>query len=175
VSSNEGKEEPTQNEFAAESDVEALRLATEEARSTLQQQIRFTSEIRRAVIRAFQIYLVFVGVLLSSFKILNRSQSESILNIFTIAGFIAFIIALSTGYFAYFGAGSTMGISKDYVDEVLEECYTEKEFLTLIIKSYGEWMDENGSMNDSLARLNYITQSLLINSAGLISYGIFSV
>lgn len=158
-------------ENTSQSDTEALQLAIEEGRTTLQQQVQFINEIYKDTIRAFQIYFSLIGILFTANQLnTDGGNIPDITSLPVIGGIILFVLSIMISTFLYHSTNPLLGIGSDGINEVREGDYSNQEFLSTLAISYEDWIEANDEKNELLALLNFSVLILLILSFVLISY-----
>lgn len=140
-------------------DVETLRTTREEARLVLDHQLQVLNEIDRKAIRTVQVVLVLLGLVGTTATVV---EVRHLLNPLSLGGLLSLVGALVLGLLTYTASNPETGVGSRYLQDSLEEAYEELEWLAVLLKGYGEWLDRMERINARNARLLTWTQTLTV-------------
>lgn len=165
-------------DLLAEHDIEALRTTQSEVRTVLDHQIQTFNDVDNKAAKTFRLEALLLGFILTAVSFLVRTESLSLvryINNFTVAGVvlleISFIFAIST----YTITSIETGLGPNDIQRLIDEKYSEKEWLILLLRSEGEWMrlnERQQTINGVLITISHITLVLAILA---LSFGIAKV
>lgn len=144
-------------------DIEALRLAYDDAKGVLNQQVDRLDDMDDKAASILRLDALLLGLLLTAGSIAARSDSVSLsglLNWWLGVGAALLVLSLLAAATSYIITEAWVGIGPTDIQRILNQKYSEKELLILLLRSSGEWMKENEVMN----RRNAIALSITVYS-----------
>lgn len=137
-----------------ESDIEALRLAREESRETLNHQITLLNDIDDKAIRTARIAIILIALVISIAQFLPQQRLESIGRdtqlLVGLAGLLLSFTAL-VGIAIFNSSDPPFGIGSTHRKEIQREAYSEREWLVLMLEEYDAWTEEIRALNSNNA------------------------
>lgn len=141
-------------------EIETLRITREESRTALDHQLQKLTDIDDKAMRTVRITLVTLGILASATAL---EVGPDYVNHFTVGGIIALVMSILFGLLTYSASVPKMGIGRGYYEDILQEDYTEEEWLEVLIAGYDEWQTETAAtVEDSVRLLNWTELFLAI-------------
>lgn len=146
------------------SDGDRNELVCQEARHTLNQQIRRIDKADQKAISLLRVNLLLAGIIISFLTLaegLDGIEATNFLNIWSIFGVILLFLSLIMSAMTYTSSGYEIGISPKMMGKVEGGTYaTSTDFQNRLISLYEGWLRNNGQ----IARCNayFITVSLLL-------------
>lgn len=149
--------------------VETLRTTRAEAQDVLARQLETLDDVDDKAMRTVRITLVVLSILVSAtaFRV-----SRQFVNAFTVLGMASLVLAVLIGLWTYGSSSLEIGTSREYVAEVLEAPYSEKEWLAVLLAGYHEWIEDVSRLNATNARLLTLVQGFAGLGIVLISLGV---
>jgi len=155
---------------AAES-VASLRLAREEARTTLDTQLAALDDIDRKAHAVFRLDIALVGVLLSALSAvaaLDGVAVSALTNAGTAVGVAAFVGSAVAAGVTYVTGGHHIGASPAGLRRA--EDLSEAAYLAWLVDGYADWIRANERANERKALL--VTIAILAAVGGTIALGV---
>lgn len=153
------------------SDVEALRVAREEGRATLDGQLSTLDDIDSKALSVFRLNVAVVGVLLSVLSVGAASDvaaAAAILNPVVGAGVGLFVLSAAAAGLTYTAVGQQVGASPAGLVDATD--LSERAYLERLVERYAEWIRYNQRTNVRKALL--VTLSILGTVAGTLGLGV---
>ena len=149
-------------------DLESLRISQEEARTVLDHQIDTVSEVDQKAAETTRLVGLMLGLILTAASIIAQSALtlDPYLNWATFSGIVLLIAAFIASVITYSSTNIEAGIGKSDIQRLIDGKYTEKEWLILLLRSEGEWMEENEKRLQQNTRWLFVAHFFLI--AGVI-------
>jgi hypothetical protein len=157
-----------------ESEVEALRIAREEARETLDGQLAALDDIDSKALSMFRLNVALVGVLVSALSFAAASEvtaATALVNPAVGAGVASFALSATAAGLTYTASGQHVGIGPTALEAATDR--TEREFLSSLLSSYADWLRYNERTNERKALL--VTLSVLGTVGGALGLGVGAV
>ena len=155
------------------SDEPALRTALEEARRAYDNDIAVLNEIDEKAMRAGRTGLILIGVAVSALAVFGpRALIESSRTVFVLTTlgiglvFCSTIFALGT----YTATEYPSGIGENHRESVIQDGYSESEWLVFMLHEYGRWTDEVNEEIETNAEL--LENTMLLQLGGLLSMSV---
>lgn len=151
--------------------VESLRLARQEARTTLDQQVAALDDVDAKALSVFRLDVALVGVLLSALSFAaaaDITSAAAFLNPFVGIGVGLFVCSAAAAGLTYASAGQTVGIGASGLEDAA--AYDERAYLEWLVGSYAAWIRTNDRTNGRKATL--VTVAVLGTVAGTLTLAI---
>lgn len=152
------------------SDEPALRAAVEEARRSYDKDIAVLNDIDEKAMRAGRTGLILIGVAVSALAVFGPDaliEASRTVFVFTALGiglvFVSTIFALGT----YTATEYPTGIGENHRESVLNDGYSEEEWLILLLNEYGKWTEEVNEEIEENAEL--LENTMVLQMFGLLS------
>jgi hypothetical protein len=154
-----------------DADLEALRLAREEARATLDDQLSTIDDVDSKALSVFQLDVTIVGVLLSALSFAAATDAAAVsalLNPGVGAAAGLFVLSAAAAGLTYTTAPQRVGAGPDGLERATE--LSERAYLRWLVGGYAEWIRSNERTNVRKALL--VTLSALGTVAGALALGV---
>lgn len=149
--------------------VRTLRSARDEARTTLDHQLSRVNDIDDKAVRTVRIALFAVSLLVSASTF---ASTRRFVNVFTVSGLLSLGLAIIVGVSTYSSTNPEAGVSSGYVAETLDAPYSEKEWLSILLAGYHEWIEEMRRLNRNNARLLLLARACTALGVVLVALGV---
>jgi len=152
-------------------DVEALRIAREEARTTLDAQLSTLDDIDEKALSVFRLNVAVVGVLLSALSFAAATDAAAVslvLNPAVGVGVGLFVLSAAAAGLTYATAGQRVGADPEGLERAAD--LSEADALAWLVDSYADWIRHNQRTN--LRKAFLVTLSILGTVAGTLGLGI---
>lgn len=156
---------------AAESDVDVLHVAREEARATLEAQLSTLDDIDEKAVSVFRLNVALVGVLLSALSVAASSDvavAGALVNPWVGAGVGLFVLSAAAAGLTYTAGGQQVGAGPAGLEAATDR--SERAYLTWLVESYADWIRYNERTNRRTALL--VTLSILGTVAGALALSV---
>jgi len=161
---------------ASHSDVEAYRSLARESRSVLDHQISFLNQMDDAAVRTVRTGIIVIGIVVSAASIVSgRNVSitvESWPIRLGIVGVIALLTSICLGIYTYRISNATLGLSRDFANEIREQQYDTIEWYDLLLGGFDEWQEQMRCELRTNARFLLAVQGLLLVGIVLLSLAV---
>lgn len=155
---------------------EALVVSREEARTTIDHQIRTVNDIDAKAIRILRVNVVLVGLVLTGVSLIVRSDARevgaTILNGYLVSGMGFLLLSTALAAVTYTATSIRTGIGPSDLRSVLDGGFSADQVRTGLIESYAHWMEFNHATNVRNAPLVTATIVLLVWALGLVTAGV---
>ncbi|WP_123538367.1 hypothetical protein [Halosimplex salinum] len=151
--------------------VDALRIAREEARTTLDAQLSTLDDIDAKALSVFRLNVGIVGVLLSALSFAAASDAAAVslvLNPAVGIGVCLFVLSAAAAGLTYATAGQRVGADPVGLEDAAD--LSETEALAWLVDSYADWIRHNQRTN--LRKAFLVTLSILGTVAGTLGLGV---
>ncbi|WP_415383537.1 hypothetical protein [Halosimplex sp. TS25] len=152
-------------------DVEALRIAREEARTTLDAQLSTLDDIDGKALSVFRLNVTIVGVLLSALSFAAATDAAAVslvLNPSVGIGVSLFVLSAAASGLTYATAGQRVGADPEGLEAAAD--LSESESLAWLVDSYADWIRHNQRTN--LRKAFLVTLAILGTVAGTLGLGV---
>jgi len=109
-------------------DIEALRIAQNEARTVLDHQIQTFNDVDNKAARTFRLNVILLGLILTAASFIARAETFDIgpyNNIFTIGGVVSLIFSFIFAVVTYTTTQIETGIGPPAIQRLIDKRYTE--------------------------------------------------
>lgn len=158
---------------SSEGDVEALRLAREEARLKLDHEIHLVYETDDTALRTVRTAVVVLGVLVSAAGIAGPEtirQLPSVPLVLAIVGGASLLVCVFTGIGVLASSDLAVGVASAAVDYPVTTPTSERIYLERLLDSYRQWVGEMVLVRaHNSARLLVVLGTFLIGIVGISS------
>ncbi|WP_434531916.1 hypothetical protein ACODNH_23590 (plasmid) [Haloarcula sp. NS06] len=157
----------------SEHDIEALRTTHQEARTVLDHQIQTFRKIDDKAARTFRLDGLLLGLILTALSFLSSSKALDVVNfvnIYTLVGVILLIVSFILAVATFTVTNIRTGVSQNDIQRLVDKKYSERDWLILLLRSEGAWMDENDgkqSTNTTLLTLSHLALILAVISISI--------
>lgn len=168
-------EEKTESDSETKMDIEALRTTHEEARTVLDHQIESVRNLDDKAAKTFRLDAVFLGLTLTAVSLLVRSDSFQVspfVNAGTVAGVIALIASFIFAVLTFTVTDMHSGIGPADIERLVDEKYTEEEWLALLVRSEAAWMAGNEKQQSLNVKFLIVSHVALLIAIICFSVGI---
>lgn len=158
----------------SEHDLEALRTTHQEARTVLDHQIQTFRKIDDKAARTFRLDGLLLGLILTALSFLSSSKTLEVTNFingFTIAGVVLLILSFILAVATFTVTNIRTGVSQNDIQRLIDNKYSERDWLVLLLRSEGAWMDENDAKQSTNTTMLTLSHLALILAVVLISVG----
>lgn len=148
-----------------EHDLESLYVAQDEARTVLDHQIQMFSNVDEKAAITFRLNAILLGLILTAASFVRQSQILELIlyiNPLTILAVIALIVSFTFSVVTFMGTEISTGLAPTGINRLMENRYTETEWLILLLRSEGEWMQANEARQSRNATYLVISHGTLI-------------
>lgn len=148
-----------------EHDVESLYVAQEEARTVLDHQIQMFSNVDDKAAITFRLDAILLGLILTAASFVSQSEILDLtlyINPLTVIAIIALIVSFVFAVVTFMGTEISTGLAPTGINRLMENRYTETEWLILLLRSEGEWMRANEARQSRNATYLFISHGALI-------------
>lgn len=159
-----------------EGDQEIVEKLRQEARRTVDNQIRTREDMNEKAIRTIRHNVLLTGVLLTILSFVVKSTDVGVADFFNgyvIVGVVALVLSSSSAALTYGRTDVAVGIDPDDVVHALELDLTDHEFQTALAKSYATWIDRNTESHETDASFVNLTVVLLVVAISYLSLGTY--
>jgi len=146
-------------------DVDSLYTAQDEARAVLDHQIQMFSNVDDKAAKTFRLDAILLGLTLTAASFASQSAILDLtlyINPLTIVAVIALIVSFIFAVVTFTGTEISTGLAPTGINRLLENRYTETEWLILLLRSEGEWMRANEARQSRNATYLFISHGTLI-------------
>lgn len=171
-------EEASQEELLSDHDIEALRKTQSEARAVLDHQIQTFNDVDNKAAKTSRMALLLLGLILTAVSFLLQSNGLDLspyINGFSISGVGLLIFSFIAAIATYTTTSIQTGIGPSAIQRLVDEKYTEKEWLILLLRSEAGWMEENEQLQSRNATLLTVSHALLILAVVALVVGVVIV
>lgn len=155
-------------------DVETLRIAREEARTALDDQLSALDDIDSKAVSVFRLNVALVGVLLSALSFAAGSDvaaAAALVNPAVGTGVAAFALSATAAGLTYTTSDHRVGVGPAGLERAAD--LSEREYLRWLLVSYADWLRRNERTNARKGLL--VTLSVLGTVAGALALGVGAV
>ncbi len=127
-------------------DLEALRTTQSEVRAVLDHQTATFDDVDTKAARTFRLNAILLGLLLTAGSFVARAEPidfAPFINDFTGGGVVLLSASFVAAVMTYTRSNVETGVGPDDVNRLIEQRYSEKEWLILLLRSEAEWMRAN--------------------------------
>lgn len=152
-------------------DIEALRIAREEARATLDGQLSTLDDIDEKAVSVFRLNVAIVGVLLSALSFAASSDvavAAALINPWVGTGVALFVLSGAAAGLTYTAGGQHVGAGPAGLEAATD--HSERAYRVWLVESYADWIRYNERSNVRTALL--VTVSILGTVAGSLVLGV---
>ncbi len=151
-------------------------MSREEARATVEHQVRTIHDIDAKAIRILRVNVVLAGLVLTGISLLVRTDvrpaDETILNGYLVSGLGLLLFSTALAGVTYTASSVRPGIGPRDLRNFLYGGYSPDQIRTGLIESYADWMRFNYATNVRNAPLVTGTVVLLVWALGFMSVGV---
>lgn len=154
---------------------EALVVSREEARATVDHQIRTINDVDAKAVRVLRVNVVLAGLVLTGVSVAVRSGREvgvTILNGYLVSGLGFLLLSTALAAVTYTASSMRPGIGPDDLRSILHSNYSADQVRTGLIEGYAHWMEFNRATNLRNAPLLTATIVLLVWALGFVAAGV---
>ena len=129
-----------------ERDLEALRATQSEVRAVLDHQIATFDDVDTKATRTFRLNAVLLGLLVTAASFVAKAEVVDVgpfVNGFTVGGIVLLTASFVAAVITYTRSNVETGVGPNDVDRLIEERYSETEWLLLLLRSEAAWMRKN--------------------------------
>lgn len=156
-------------------DREALVVSREEARATVDHQIRTINDVDAKAVRILRVNVVLAGLVLTGVSVVVRSGRQvgtTILNGYLVSGLGFLLFSTALAAVTYTASSMQPGIGPDDLRSILHSKYSADQVRTGLIEGYAHWMEFNRATNVRNAPLVTATIVLLVWALGFVATGV---
>ena len=127
---------------AGRTDIDALRVTWEESRRVLDHQISWQKDLDDKALRTVQLSLVLIALVVSVAQlvgpnVVDARETGTVLSV--IVGVLLLAVAVFVGLGVYMETVIPFGVGSGHRLEVVEESYSEHEWLQVLLDEYVVW------------------------------------
>lgn len=159
-------------------DADALRRTQSETRAVLDHQIQTFNDVDNKAARTFRLDAILLGLVLTAVSFVARADSYDIVlyaNVYTVVGLVALIVSFVLAVLTYTTTSIETGLGPSDVERLVEERYSEREWLVLLLRSEAEWMRRNERQQTINGALLTASHAALLGAVLCLSFGVLSV
>lgn len=148
-----------------EHDLDSLYVAQDEARAVLDHQIQMFSDVDDKAAITFRLNAILLGLILTAASFVSQSEILELaiyINPFTVSAVIALIVSFVFAVMTFMGTEISTGVGPTGISRLMENRYTETEWLILLLRSEGEWMQANEARQSRNADYLFYSHGTLI-------------
>lgn len=122
--------------------------------------------------------MLLLGLLLTGVSFVYQADAlaiEPYVNLFTIIAVVSLIVSFVMAVITYTVTSIETGMGADDIERLVDQRYTELEWLILLLRSEAVWMRENARQNQRGARLLSMSHGALIAGVIALFFGILIV
>ena len=152
-------------------DISKHKVACQEARSTVDQQIEKIHKEDQKAVGIFRVNLLVIGILSSAISLSIRTDvlaTSSFINAHTAIGALALILSSVVAAMAYTSSKFEMGVDPSQVDLASDGDKTREDIYETLSKQYSNWIARNQSVHQFNAYA--ITWSMILAIAGVVFF-----
>lgn len=157
------------NNILEQTDTEVLRLTLEETRPTLDTIEDFLSDIDDKAGQTLRLNTIIIGLLLTIISLSLGQNTPDITQFFNFAffcGLAASSFSIVAALLTYTRSTITPGLAVEDIETILENGMSERVLLLSLVLSHGNWIQENGRVNQRDARTLFTSHLFLFLSMG---------
>lgn len=159
-------------------EVTALEASNQQARKTVDTQIRNLGDIDTRAARILRLNAVLVGLILTALSATARLvslETASILNVYVGTGVVLLLVSTGVAGVLYTASRLRVGVTPEDLVTTLEEDLDHRELQLVLAKSYAAWIEYNARAE--LQSTFFLTMSVLLVVASLayLSLGVYAV
>lgn len=154
---------------------EALAVSREEARATVDHQIRTINDVDVEAVRILRANVVLAGLVLTGVSLVVRSGREvgaTVLNGYLVSGLGFLLFSTALAAVTYTASSMQPGIGPDDLRSILHSNYSADQVRTGLIEGYAHWMEFDRATNVRDAPLLTATIVLLAWALGFVGAGV---
>lgn len=150
-------------------------VSREEARRTLEEQLRVLEDIDTKAVKVLRVNVVLVGLVLTAVSIGVRTGRpvESLPNWYLVAGVGCLLASTAVATLTYTTTSIRAGIDVDGLRYMLANDLSDERNVEELVYSYADWMEFNYETNVRSAMLGTLTVLLLAHAVTFLSFGVF--
>ena len=160
-------------------DIEALRVTQEMGRAVLDLQIENINGLNEKAAQTIRFNVLILGVVLTIFSLIFKNggeavQARSMLNGATGGAILLSGVSILAALWTYTSSRKEVGATGPAMEQVLDDdtSYTQRQWLTGVIRSQSNWIAENEQVNREDALYLFVSHLYLFVSIGLYAFGV---
>lgn len=156
-------------------DTAVLRRTLRETRPTLDTIESFLGDIDDKAGRTLRLNTILIGLLLTGFSFSASQNVEAIndfLNLPLYLGLLMSGISITAALLTFTRSEITPGLSDDNIAQILDMEMSEKQLLLSLVLSHGDWIRENGQVNERDAQTLFASHLFLFSSMGYYAFAV---
>lgn len=170
----DGRTPSTGTRVTVERPPDLTGVSREEARRTLEEQLRVLEDIDTKAVKVLRVNVVLVGLVLTTVSIAVRTGRpvESLLNWYLVAGVGCLLASTAVAGLTYTTSNIRGGIDPDGLRYMLENDLSDERNVEELVYSYADWIESNYELNVRSAPLGTLTVLLVVHALTLLSLGV---
>lgn len=150
-------------------------VSREEARRTLEEQLRVLEDIDTKAVKVLRVNVVLIGLVLTTVSITVRAGRpiEGLLNGYFAVGLGCLLASTAVAALTYTTTSMRAGIDADDLRYMLDNDLPDGRNVEELVYSYADWIEFNYETNVRSAPLGTLTVLLLAYAVTFFSFGVF--